>query len=97
MIKIVGTVFIIIYILTIAFMKQQTKDAVAKGKDEVIKARNEEKLYYENLIANINLENQQKTTKTIIKYEKVKNDIINYDTNQRSELLEQIENFNITE
>ena len=78
-------------------MKQQTKDAVAKGKDEVIKARNEEKLYYENLIANINLENQQKTTKTIIKYEKVKNDIINYDTNQRSELLEQIENFNITE
>lgn len=90
MIKIVGTVFIAVYILTIGFMKQQTKNAV-------VKAREEERIVCENLIANTNLENEQKTTKTIIKYEKVKNDIVNYDINQRSKLLQQIEDFNFAD
>lgn len=90
MIKIVGTVFIAVYILTIGLMKQQTKNAV-------VKAREEEQIVCENLIANTNLENKQKTTKTIIKYEKVKNDIVNYDINQRSKLLQQIEDFNFAD
>jgi hypothetical protein len=90
MIKIVGTVFIAVYILTIGFMKQQTKNAV-------VKAREEERIVCENLIANTNLENQQKTTKTIIKYEKVKSNIANYDVSQRSKLLQQIEDFNFAD
>jgi hypothetical protein len=90
MIKIIGTVFIAVYILTIGFMKQQTKNAV-------VRAREEERIVCENLIANTNLENEQKTTKTIIKYEKVKNNIVNYDINQRSKLLQQIEDFNFAD
>ncbi len=82
--------FIAVYILTIGFMKQQTKNAV-------VKAREEERIVCENLIANTNLENQQKTTKTIIKYEKVKSNIANYDVSQRSKLLQQIEDFNFAD
>ena len=44
MIKIASTLIIAIYILTIAFMKQQTKNAVIKVKEE-------ERLTCENMIA----------------------------------------------
>lgn len=83
MIKIVGTVFIAIYVIT-GFVAYNFYN----------KAIELEQLACKNLIQNNNLENEQKTTKTIIKYEKVKNDIVNYDTNQRSKLLQQIEDFN---
>lgn len=90
MIKIIGTVFIAVYILTIGFMKQQTKNAV-------VRAREEERLACENMIASANLDNQTKTIKTIIKYEKIKSNVSTYDINERSRLLQQIEDFNFAD
>jgi TATA-box binding protein (TBP) (component of TFIID and TFIIIB) len=90
MIKIASTLIIAIYILTIAFMRQQTKDAVIKVKEE-------ERLACENMIASANLNNQTKTTKTIIKYEKIKSNVSTYDINERSRLLQQIEDFNFAD
>lgn len=88
-----GIIFIVIiaiYFLTIAFMKQQTKNAVIKAKEE-------ERLACENMIASANLENQTKTIKTIIKYEKIKSNVSAYDINERSRLLQQIEDFNFAD
>lgn len=88
-----GIIFIVIiaiYFLTIAFMKQQTKNAVIKAKEE-------ERLACENMIASANLENQTKTIKTIIKYEKIKSNVSTYDINERSRLLQQIEDFNFAD
>lgn len=90
MIKIVSTLIIAIYFLTIAFMKQQTKNAVIKAKEE-------DRLACENMIASANLENQTKTIKTIIKYEKIKSNVSTYDINERSRLLQQIEDFNFAD
>ena len=90
MIKIASTLIIAIYILTIAFMRQQTKDAVIKVKEE-------ERLACENMITSANLNNQTKTTKTIIKYEKIKSNVSTYDINERSRLLQQIEDFNFAD
>ena len=90
MIKIASTLIIAIYILTIAFMKQQTKNAVIKVKED-------EKLICENIITSANLNNQTKTTKTIIKYEKIKSNVSTYDINERSRLLQQIEDFNFAD
>ena len=90
MIKIASTLIIAIYFLTIAFMKQQTKDAVIKVKEK-------ERLACENMIASANLDNQTKTTKTIIKYEKIKSNVSTYDINERSRLLQQIEDFNFAD
>ena len=88
-----GIVFVLIiavYFLTIVFMKQQTKNAVIKTKEE-------ERLACENMIASANLNNQTKTIKTIIKYEKIKSNVSNYDINERSRLLQQIEDFNFAD
>ena len=90
MIKIASTLIIAIYFLTIAFMKQQTKNAVIKVKEE-------ERLACEHMIASANLDNQTKTTKTIIKYEKIKSNVSTYDINERSRLLQQIEDFNFAD
>jgi len=49
------------------------------------------------MIASGNLENQTKTIKTIIKYEKIKNNVSTYDINERSRLLQQIEDFNFAD
>ncbi len=88
-----GIIFIVIiaiYFLTIAFMKQHIKNAVIKAKEE-------ERLACENMIASANLDNQTKTIKTIIKYEKIKNNVSTYDINERSRLLQQIEDFNFAD
>ena len=88
-----GIIFIVIiaiYFLTIAFIKQHIKNAVIKAKEE-------ERLACENTIASANLENQTKTIKTIIKYEKIKSNVSTYDINERSRLLQQIEDFNFAD
>ena len=64
---------------------------------DVIKAKEEERLACENMIASANLENQTKTIKTIIKYEKIKSNVSTYDINERSRLLQQIEDFNFAD
>ena len=61
MIKIASTLFIVIYVLTIAFMKQQTTNAIAK-------TRAEERLVCENTIAEANTKSTQTTIKTIKRF-----------------------------
>ena len=72
--------------------KQEIKEAIEKTQ---IEERNSCK----NMINESNKKSSDKTIKTIIKYEKVKSDVSNYDYNQRVELLQQLqaEDFNIAD
>ena len=72
--------------------KQEIKKAIEKTQEE-------ERNSCENMISESNLQSNDKTIKTIIKYEKVKSDVSNYDYNQRVELLQQLqaEDFNIAD
>ena len=90
MIKIASTLFIVIYVLTIAFMKQQTTNAIAK-------TRAEERLVCENTIAEANTKSTQTTIKTIKRYETIKSNLSKTDLNQRTRLLQQLEDFNFAD
>ena len=90
MIKIASTLFIVIYVLTIAFMKQQTTNAIAKTKAE-------ERLVCENTIAKANTKSTQTTIKTIKRYETIKSNLSKTDLNQRTRLLQQLEDFNFAD
>jgi cobalamin-dependent methionine synthase I len=90
MIKIASTLFIVIYVLTIAFMKQQTTNAIAKTKAE-------ERLVCENTIAEANTKSTQTTIKTIKRYETIKSNLSKTDLNQRTRLLQQLEDFNFAD
>ena len=90
MIKIASTLFIVIYVLTIAFMKQQTTNAIAKTKAE-------ERLICENTIAEANTKSTQTTIKTIKRYETIKSNLSKTDLNQRTRLLQQLEDFNFAD
>ena len=90
MIKIAFTLFIVIYVLTIAFMKQQTTNAIAKTKAE-------ERLICENTIAEANTKSTQTTIKTIKRYETIKSNLSKTDLNQRTRLLQQLEDFNFAD
>jgi cobalamin-dependent methionine synthase I len=90
MIKIASTLFIVIYVLTIAFMKQQTTNAIAKTKTE-------ERLVCENTIAEANTKSTQTTIKTIKRYETIKSNLSKTDLNQRTRLLQQLEDFNFAD
>lgn len=72
--------------------KQEIKEAIEKTQ---IEERNSCK----NMINESNKKSSDKTIKNIIKYEKVKSDVSNYDYNQRVELLQQLqaEDFNIAD
>ena len=76
-----GIVFVLIiavYFLTIVFMKQQTKNAVIKVKEE-------ERLACENMIASGNLDNQTKTIKHSQHQQKQKQSNKNKPNRQRTE------------
>ena len=90
MIKIASTLFIVIYVLTIAFMKQQTTNAIAKTKAE-------ERLVCENTIAEANTKSTQTTIKTIKRYETIKSNLSKTDLNQRTRLLQQLQDFNFAD
>ena len=90
MIKIASTLFIVIYFLTIAFMKQQITNAIAKTKAE-------ERLVCENTIAEANTKSTQTTIKTIKRYETIKSNLSKTDLNQRTRLLQQLEDFNFAD
>lgn len=90
MIKIASTLFIVIYFLTIAFMKQQTTNAIAKTKAE-------ERLVCENTIAEANTKSTQTTIKTIKRYETIKSNLSKTDLNQRTRLLQQLQDFNFAD
>ena len=90
MIKIAFTLIIVIYFLTIAFMKQQTTNAIAK-------TRVEERLVCENTINEANTKSTQTTIKTIKRYEIIKSNLSKTDLNQRTRLLQQLEDFNFAD
>ena len=61
------------------------------------KTRTEERNSCENMISETNQKSSDKTIKTIVKYEKIKSNVSNYDINERSRLLQQIEDFNFAD
>ena len=71
-------------------MKQQTTNAIAKTKAE-------ERLICENMIAETNTKSTQTTIKTIKRYETIKSNLSKTDLNQRTRLLQQLEDFNFAD
>jgi len=92
---IIGAV-VIVFVGALGYCEVQKKQEI---KEAIEKTQEEERLACENMISEANQKSNNKTIKTIIKYEKVKSDVSNYDYNQRIELLQQlqIEDFNIAD
>jgi len=88
--------FVIAFVGALGYCEVQKKQEI---KEAIEKTQEEERVSCENMISETNLQSNNKTIKTIIKYEKVKSDVSNYDYNQRIELLQQlqIEDFNIAD
>jgi hypothetical protein len=92
---IIGAV-VIAFIGALGYCEVQKKQEI---KQAIEKTREEDRNSCENMISEANLQSNNKTIKTIIKYEKVKNDVSSYNYNQRVELLQQLqaEDFNIAD
>ena len=92
---IIGAV-VIAFIGALGYCEVQKKQEIKKA---IEKTQEEERNSCENMISESNLQSNDKTIKTTIKYEKVKSDVSNYDYNQRIEFLQQlqIEDFNIAD
>jgi uncharacterized protein YbjQ (UPF0145 family) len=95
---IIGAV-VIAFIGMAGYCEVQKKQSQKEIKEAIEKTQQEERLACENMISEANQKSSDKTIKTIIKYEKVKSDVSNYDYNQRVELLQQLqaEDFNIAD
>ena len=70
--------------------KQEIKAAIAKTKAE-------EKLICKNTINEANTKSTQTTIKTIKRYETIKSNLSKTDLNQRTRLLQQLEDFNFAD
>jgi hypothetical protein len=83
---------IILFIGTTSYYEVQKKQ-------EIKQAREEEKLLCENIITKQNEKSNDKTIKTIIKYEKVKSNVSTLVGNERIEFVQQlqIEDFNFAD
>jgi uncharacterized membrane protein len=92
---IIGAV-VIAFIGALGYCEVQKKQEI---KEAIQKTQEEERMSCENMISEANQKSNNKTIKTIIKYEKVKSDVSNLDINQRIEFLQQlqIEDFNIAD
>ena len=90
---IIGAV-VLVFIGALSYCEVQKKQEI---KQAIEKTREEEINSCKNIITSANLNNQTKTTKTIIKYEKIKSNVSTYDINERSRLLQQIEDFNFAD
>jgi hypothetical protein len=88
--------FVIAFVGALGYCEVQKKQEI---KEAIEKTQEEERVSCENMISEANLQSNNKTIKTIIKYEKVKSDVSNLDVNQRIEFLQQlqIEDFNIAD
>jgi len=95
---IIGAV-VIAFIGMAGYCEVQKKQSQKKIKKAIEKTQEEGRLACENMISESSLQSSNKTIKTIIKYEKIKSDVSNYDYNQRIELLQQLqaEDFNIAD
>jgi hypothetical protein len=80
--------FIILYLGTISFLELKAKKDISLA---IERTREQEQKVCENIIAEANNQSHKKTIKTIIKYEKVKNNVSTLDIDERTALLRQIE------
>lgn len=94
MISKLSTLFIILYILTIGFMELRVR---IKVEEAILETKAKEKLAHENTINGANIKSTQTTIKTIKKYETIKSNLSKTDLNQRTRLLQQLEDFNFTD
>ena len=92
---IIGAV-VITFVGALGYCEVQKKHEIEKA---IEKTQQEERASCEAKINEANSQSNNKTIKTIIKYEKVKSDVSNYDYNQRNELLQQLqtEDFNFAD
>ena len=68
-----------------------------KIKEAIEKTRTEERNSCENMISQTNQKSNDKTIKTIKKYETIKSNLSKTDLNQRTRLLQQLEDFNFAD
>ena len=85
---------VILFIATFSYYEVQKKQEI---KAAIEKTREEERDSCKRKITETNLESSNKTIKTIVKYEKIKSNVSSYDINERSRLLQQIEDFNFAD
>jgi hypothetical protein len=90
---------VILFIGTTSYYEVQKKYYEVQKKQEIKQAREEEQLLCEQTINEANSKSNNKTIKTIIKYEKVKSNVSTLDANQRIEFVQQlqIEDFNFAD
>jgi hypothetical protein len=95
---IIGAV-VIAFIGMAGYCEVQKKQCEVQKKQAIEKTQEEERNSCENMVSKQIQKSNDKTITTIIKYEKVKSDVSNYDYNQRIEFLQQlqIEDFNIAD
>ena len=88
------TLFVILYSLTIGFMELRLR---IKVEEAILETKAKEKLAHENTIAEANTKSTQTTIKTIKRYEIIKSNLSKTDLNQRTRLLQQLEDFNFAD
>ena len=66
-------------------------------KAAIEKTQTEERSSCENMISETNQKSNDKTIKTIVKYETIKSNLSKTDLNQRTLLLQQLEDFNFAD
>ena len=88
------TLFVILYSLTIGFMELRVR---IKVEEAILETKAKEKLAHENTINEANTKSAQTTIKTIKRYETIKSNLSKTDLNQRTRLLQQLEDFNFAD
>jgi hypothetical protein len=94
MISKLSTLFVILYSLTIGFMELRVR---IKVEEAILETKAKEKLAHENTINEANTKSTQTTIKTIKRYETIKSNLSKTDLNQRTRLLQQLEDFNFAD
>ena len=82
------------YEVQIGYCEVQKKQEI---KAAIEKTQTDERNSCEIMISEANQKSSDKTIKTIVKYEKIKSNVSSYDINERSRLLQQIEDFNFAD
>ena len=85
---------VILFIATLSYCEVQKKQEI---KVAIEKTRTEERNSCENMISETNQKSSDKTIKAIVKYDKIKSNVSNYDLNERSRLFQQILDFNLAD
>jgi hypothetical protein len=85
---------VILFIATLSYCEVQKKQEI---KEAIEKTQIAERNSCENMISEANLQSTNKTIKTIKKYETIKSNLSKTDINQRTRLLQQLEDFNFAD